>query len=344
MNDKKTIKTEINNNNNADEIGIENILRPQALSDYIGQKKIKESVDVAITSAKIRNTSLEHILLYGPAGLGKTTLAYIIANEMNSRLVYSVGPNIEKPGDVAGLLCSLHEGDVLFIDEIHRVNKQTEECLYTAMEDGFISIVIGQGEQSKTIKMTLPHFTLIGATTRTALLSKPLLDRFSFQYKLDYYTVDDLSKIVENSAKKLGFNLSVEESIKIASVSRGTPRIANRNLKLVRDYAYARNEGIITCDIIEKTFDLAGINVDGLNDTDLKLLTTLWDSTSPIGLSTLSHVIGEDAQTIEDVFEPFLLMNGYIEITSKGRRLSEKGQSMLSKLLLKKEVEEIVEN
>ena len=326
---KKQIQTEVNNQDNI----IDNILRPRTLADYIGQPNIRESIDVAITSAKIRKTSLEHILLYGPPGLGKTTLAYIIANEMNSKLVYTVGPNIEKSGDIASILCSLQENDVLFIDEIHRINKQSEECLYSAMEDGFISIIIGQGEQSKTIKMTLPKFTLIGATTRTALLSKPLLDRFSFQYKLNYYSVSELASIVQASATKLGFDLEMTEANEIASVSRGTPRIANRNLKLVRDYAYARNKGIVNKNVIKKTFELAGIKADGLNDTDIRLLSTLWKNDSAIGLSTLSHVLGEDTQTIEEVFEPYLLMNEYIEITARGRRITDKGINMMQAMI-----------
>lgn len=300
-------------------------LRPECMNDYIGQKQAKETIRIAANSAKTRGVPLGHILLYGPPGLGKTTLAYLCAKEMDTSIVCTVGPNLEKPCDIVSILNGLQKDSILFIDEIHRMNRQAEECLYSAMEDGFISITVGQAEQAKTIRLTLPPFTLIGATTRAGMVSAPLRDRFLIQCKMEYYTPEELAAIEENSCKKLGITLSADQLESIAAVSRGTPRIANRYLTLVRDYAFSENGGIVDDTTVEAALRLAGVNKNGLTDMDVKLLDVLSEADKPVGLSTLAHVLGEDAQTVEEVYEPYLIMKQYIVKTARGREITALG-------------------
>lgn len=298
-------------------------LRPNTFEKYIGQKNTCESLHIAIQSAKNRKTSMPHVLLYGPPGLGKTTLANIVANEMNAQIVTTVGSNIEKPADIAALLNSVSENCIVFIDEIHRINRVAEECLYSAMEDGFISISIGSADQAKTVKLTLPHFTLIGATTRPGMLSAPLRDRFIYQYKMEYYTTDELSVIALNTAKSLGISMDKCFCDKIADVSRGTPRLVNKYCVLLRDYIASGKASIVTDDVINNIFNLSKVHEDGLSDIDIDLLKALYVAQKPVGLSTLSHIMGEDEQTIEDMVEPYLIYKQYIVKTSRGREITE---------------------
>ena len=304
-----------------EDIDVENSLRPKSLDDYLGQEKAKEQLKIFIEAAKSRNEQLDHVLLYGPPGLGKTTLASIIANEMSVNLRITSGPAIERAGDLAAILTNLNENDVLFIDEIHRINRSVEEVLYSAMEDYCIDIVIGKGPSARSIRLDLPKFTLIGATTRAGMLTNPLRDRFGVICKLDYYTVDELAKIVVRSSEILGAEIQIGGATEIARRSRGTPRIANRLLKRVRDYAQVRADGNITDDVANKALELLGVDSLGLDYVDEKLLMTIIQKFrgGPVGLDTLAASIGEDRNTIEDVYEPYLLQLGFINRGPRGR-------------------------
>ncbi len=300
---------------------IENSLRPKSLDDYLGQEKSKEQLRIFIDAALNRNEALDHVLLYGPPGLGKTTLAGIIANEMGVNLRITSGPAIERAGDLAAILTNLQENDVLFIDEIHRINRSVEEVLYPAMEDNCLDIIIGKGPSARSIRLDLPKFTLIGATTRAGMLTNPLRDRFGVILKLDYYNEEELAEIVKRSSSILGSGIQDEGAIQIASRSRGTPRIANRLLKRVRDFAQVRADGQITDDVAVDALDLIGVDSLGLDFVDNKLLTTIIDKFrgGPVGLDTLAASIGEDRNTIEDVYEPYLLQLGFINRAPRGR-------------------------
>ncbi len=300
---------------------IEGSLRPKKLDDYIGQEKIKENVRIAIEAAKKRHEPLDHILFYGPPGLGKTTIAQILANEMGVHIRITSGPAIEKPGDMAAILNGLKEGDLLFVDEIHRLNKQVEEVLYPAMEDFAIDIMIGKGATAKSIRLDLPKFTLVGATTRAGLLSAPLRDRFGMIQRLEFYRVNELQQIILNSAKVLKVEVDAEGAREMALRSRGTPRLANRILKRVRDYAQVKYDGVITEQIAKEALDLMGVDKKGLDRNDQRILHTMIETFDgkPVGLDTLAAAIGEDAGTIEDVVEPYLLQNGFLNRTPRGR-------------------------
>lgn len=304
-----------------EDIDVENSLRPKSLDDYLGQEKAKEQLKIFIEAAKSRNEQLDHVLLYGPPGLGKTTLASIIANEMGVNLRITSGPAIERAGDLAAILTNLNENDVLFIDEIHRINRSVEEVLYSAMEDFCLDIIIGKGPSARSIRLDLPKFTLIGATTRAGMLTNPLRDRFGVICKLDYYTVDELVKIVVRSSEILGAEIQIGGATEIARRSRGTPRIANRLLKRVRDYAQVRADGNITDDVANKALELLGVDSLGLDYVDEKLLMTIIQKFrgGPVGLDTLAASIGEDRNTIEDVYEPYLLQLGFINRGPRGR-------------------------
>ena len=304
-----------------EDVDVENSLRPKSLDDYLGQEKAKEQLKIFIEAAKSRNEQLDHVLLYGPPGLGKTTLASIIANEMGVNLRITSGPAIERAGDLAAILTNLNENDVLFIDEIHRINRSVEEVLYSAMEDFCLDIIIGKGPSARSIRLDLPKFTLIGATTRAGMLTNPLRDRFGVICKLDYYTVDELSKIVVRSSEILGAEIQIGGATEIARRSRGTPRIANRLLKRVRDYAQVRADGNITDDVANKALELLGVDSLGLDYVDEKLLMTIIQKFrgGPVGLDTLAASIGEDRNTIEDVYEPYLLQLGFINRGPRGR-------------------------
>ena len=304
-----------------EDIDVENSLRPKSLDDYLGQEKAKEQLKIFIEAAKSRNEQLDHVLLYGPPGLGKTTLASIIANEMSVNLRITSGPAIERAGDLAAILTNLNENDVLFIDEIHRINRSVEEVLYSAMEDFCLDIIIGKGPSARSIRLDLPKFTLIGATTRAGMLTNPLRDRFGVICKLDYYTVDELAKIVVRSSEILGAEIQIGGATEIARRSRGTPRISNRLLKRVRDYAQVRADGNITDDVANKALELLGVDSLGLDYVDEKLLMTIIQKFrgDPVGLDTLAASIGEDRNTIEDVYEPYLLQLGFINRGPRGR-------------------------
>ena len=325
--EKRVIETNLT----AEDEKIESSLRPQSLSEYIGQEKIKEKLKIYIEAAKSRKDALDHVLFYGPPGLGKTTLAEIIAHEMGVNIRITSGPAIEKPGDMAAILNNLQEGDVLFVDEIHRLNRQVEEVLYPAMEDYCIDIVIGKGPTARSLRLELPRFTLVGATTRAGLLSAPLRDRFGISERLEYYNNDELKQIILNSAKRLNVKVESDGAYQMGMRSRGTPRIANRILKRVRDYAQVRYDGVITSSIADEALDIMEVDKYGLDNHDRNILTAMIQrfSGGPVGLDSLAATLGEDPGTLEDVYEPFLLKNGFIIRTPKGRVVTDKALSHL---------------
>ena len=318
---RKIITTE----ETAEDKKIEGTLRPQTLSEYIGQEKIKSTLKVFIDAAKTRGEALDHVLFYGPPGLGKTTLCGIIAYEMGVNLKVTSGPAIEKPGEMAAILNNLQEGDVLFVDEIHRLNRQVEEVLYPAMEDFAIDIMLGKDSSARSIRLELPKFTLVGATTRAGLLTAPLRDRFGVVQRLEFYSPAELSVIVKRSAAVLGVEIEDSGAYEIARRSRGTPRLANRLLKRVRDFAQVKYNGVITKEVADFALDILDVDKLGLDNNDRTLLLTLIQKFNggPVGLETMAAAIGEDAGTLEDVYEPYLLMNGLINRTPRGRVATE---------------------
>ncbi len=319
--EKRVISTQVQE----EDLKIEKSLRPQTLDDYIGQQKAKENLKIYIEAAKARGESLDHVLFYGPPGLGKTTLAGIIANEMGTHMKVTSGPAIGKPGEMAAILSNLQEGDVLFVDEIHRLNRQVEEVLYPAMEDYAIDIMLGKGATARSIRLDLPKFTLVGATTRAGLLSAPLRDRFGVVHHLEFYTVEELKTIILHSALTLGVEIDEEGAYEMARRSRGTPRLANRLLKRVRDFAQVKYDGRISKEVASFALDLLEVDKMGLDQNDRNILMTMIGKFAggPVGLDTLAAAIGEDAGTIEDVYEPYLVKNGLINRTPKGRVVTE---------------------
>ena len=319
--EKRVISTQVQE----EDLKIEKSLRPQTLDDYIGQQKAKENLKIYIEAAKARGESLDHVLFYGPPGLGKTTLAGIIANEMGTHMKVTSGPAIGKPGEMAAILSNLQEGDVLFVDEIHRLNRQVEEVLYPAMEDYAIDIMLGKGATARSIRLDLPKFTLVGATTRAGLLSAPLRDRFGVVHHLEFYTVEELKTIILHSALTLGVEIDEEGAYEMARRSRGTPRLANRLLKRVRDFAQVKYDSRISKEVASFALDLLEVDKMGLDQNDRNILMTMIGKFAggPVGLDTLAAAIGEDAGTIEDVYEPYLVKNGLINRTPKGRVVTE---------------------
>ncbi len=315
----------IETNITEEDVKIEGSLRPQTLDDYIGQSKIKENLKVYIEAAKLRKDALDHVLFYGPPGLGKTTLAGIIANEMGVHLKVTSGPAIEKPGEMAAILNNLEEGDLLFVDEIHRLNRQVEEVLYPAMEDYCIDVMIGKGPTARSVRLDLPKFTLVGATTRAGLLTAPLRDRFGMIHHLEFYSIEELKLIIQHSARVLNVVVDEKGALEMAKRSRGTPRLANRILKRVRDFAQVKYDGVITGQVAKTALDLMDVDKLGLDRIDRNMLLTMIQKFNggPVGLDTLAAAIGEDAGTIEDVYEPYLIKNGLINRTPRGRVVTE---------------------
>lgn len=318
-------------NHELEEDQFEATIRPDSIDEYIGQSEVKENLEIFIEAAKMRHEPLDHVLLYGPPGLGKTTLAYIIANELGSNLKTASGPSIEKSGDLAAILSTLEAGDVLFIDEIHRMPRYIEEILYPAMEDFTLDIIVGSDSSSRNIKIDLPPFTLVGATTRAGDLTGPLRDRFGIVNKLNYYTVEELTKIVSRSSRVLKCEIDEEAAVELAKRSRGTPRIANRLLKRVRDYALVKGNGRIDIDITRYALDKLKVDDGGLDDTDYHLLKSMIEKFNggPVGIEALASSIGEEATTIEDVYEPYLLQMGYMKRTPRGRVVTKKAYEHL---------------
>ena len=318
--EKRIITTDVTE----EDFSLEGNLRPQTLDDYIGQEKTKNTLKVYIEAAKQRHDALDHVLFYGPPGLGKTTLSGIIANEMGVHMKVTSGPAIEKPGEMAAILNNLQEGDILFVDEIHRLNRQVEEVLYPAMEDYAIDIMIGKGASARSIRLDLPKFTLVGATTRAGLLSAPLRDRFGVMHHLEFYTHEELQTIIIRSAQVLGVEIDVKGAAEIAKRSRGTPRLANRLLKRVRDFAQVKYDGRITYDVACFALNLLEVDQYGLDKIDRRILQTMIVNVQggPVGLETLAAAIGEDSGTLEDVYEPYLLQNGFLNRTPRGRMAS----------------------
>lgn len=314
-----------------EEGGFDITLRPQSLSEFVGQEQIKENLNIFMEAARRRNEPIEHVLLYGPPGLGKTTLAHIIAREMGANMKVTTGPAIEKSGDLAALLTNLEPGDVLFIDEIHRLNRVIEEILYSAMEDFVLDIIIGKGPSAKTLRIDLPQFTLIGATTKLSKISSPLRDRFGNTYRLDFYEDDDINKIVKRSANILNVPVNIESSSEIAKRSRKTPRIANRLLKRVRDFAEVKNDGQITPELVRDTLVQLGIDDLGLDHVDRRILQTIIEKFvgGPVGLNTIAAATSEEREAIEDVYEPFLIQLGFINRTNRGRIITDKAYEHL---------------
>lgn len=318
--DNRIITTDVTE----EDFSLEGNLRPQSLDEYIGQEKLKNTLKIYIEAAKQRHDALDHVLFYGPPGLGKTTLSGIIANEMGVHMKVTSGPAIEKPGEMAAILNNLQEGDILFVDEIHRLNRQVEEVLYPAMEDYAIDIMIGKGASARSIRLDLPKFTLVGATTRAGLLSAPLRDRFGVMHHLEFYNQKELQTIVIRSAQVLGVEIDEKGAAEIAKRSRGTPRLANRLLKRVRDFAQVKYDGKITYEVASFALDLLEVDQYGLDKVDRRILKTMITNFrgGPVGLETLAAAIGEDAGTLEDVYEPYLLQNGFIHRTPRGRMAS----------------------